>query len=337
MSHPTKAANSPTTKGFIANFRLITGQPSAEFCCPLCLNQVSSSDISRDEFPPKSIGGTNWVPTCRDCNSSVGSATESHLKMMEGYARIWSETGRHPITYRIGNTTHRALVDMSANPQVVTPRHESSDDPTVELVEQAIIANRMAGRRDDDIGTLSSDVEFAFQTNALEISYLKAAYLAVFNTLGYRGIRSPAYDGIRDRILGRANDIPISVRLSERDPNVESKGIYLNVVCEPDRLQSLLVYMYGFNSHAVRGNEIRLADVSVILPLATDIRLVKYRAAIQAMPRERTLIVPFDMDTRIRSAWYLEFDCGNGRILQLTPTRAFAMASGESKPIETSP
>lgn len=75
--------------------------------CPICL---TPGEGTKEDVPPKSIGGKVLTNTCKDCNSKLGSRVDSHLGMwMHDEVETWvtiegvrgrRRAGRHAIRKR---------------------------------------------------------------------------------------------------------------------------------------------------------------------------------------------------------------------------------------------
>ena len=56
--------------------------PDGDFICPICLKSFSETeycDLTEEDVPQASLGGTRVTLTCRNCNSTCGSHIDVHL------------------------------------------------------------------------------------------------------------------------------------------------------------------------------------------------------------------------------------------------------------------
>jgi hypothetical protein len=175
-----------------------------------------------------------------------------------------------------------------------------------------------------DSVSIEKDPRYSFDLPTLQTAYLKSAFLALFHMLGYRAVLSPALDSIRSRILANNESVPVYVGFSPR-PRAAERLVQLAVVVEPERAQSIIAKFIGFDTVGFRDGTVEPVDVSVVLPLPTDLGLNKYRLAIGEIPHpEGVVAVELDATIRYASIPLLTYD--HGKELQLTPSRTYCVA-----------
>lgn len=185
-------------------------RPHFIYLCPLCLNEYilykddvwsCSTEFTLDHFPPKNIGGTNTILTCKNCNNSAGSSYEPVMEEWLGMLNF---------NKRIPNTELKTTAKLSDKKGWY---HASLGlDETGNLLHDfnAVQLKKFGldkwGKEDDTMDITLKDPDKKKMTKAL----LKTAYLYCFNCWGYEFTYSPAGELIR-KVLKDEVEYPISI------------------------------------------------------------------------------------------------------------------------------
>jgi len=195
--------------------RLAIEHPGEKFyVCPICVRPITefgleAGFLSREDVPPKSLGGRPMVLTCHECNSQGGHGADVHAHREEkhfnllsggvvrGKARLVTESGSIPI-------------DLSAGGGGLLMFGVSGAAPP-----------SARGLIDQDFGSMKrgeAAVKFTIQLDDYSkprsaASWLRSAYLTLFAAFGYKFILRPELNLIRERILKPESDAPETFRV----------------------------------------------------------------------------------------------------------------------------
>ena len=195
------------------------------YVCPLCLCVVTEEmlptrPLTREDVPPKSVGGRRIVLTCKPCNDRAGHEIDWHARReldfmnfvtrgdAEMRAHLRTASGRVPIQMKVSGSGIQAFFVPKA-------ARQSETDAVLADFGRATLPN---GWQDFEI-----NLEFAaFSRPRAATSWLRSAYLAFFAALGYRFIVRPELDIVRDRIKNPESNTLQTFRVIQH-----------NAVCEP--------------------------------------------------------------------------------------------------------
>ena len=66
------------------------------YACPLCqtfftIDELDTKNLTKEQVPPRSIGGREMVLTCRQCNNRAGATFDAHMERAEAFRRFGSD------------------------------------------------------------------------------------------------------------------------------------------------------------------------------------------------------------------------------------------------------
>lgn len=196
---------------FATSLYVVT-QEADIYACPLCLTRVDLTKIESltwDHYPPQSIGGRDrdTVLICEECRKRwdridaqvnvVKKHHEFHRQFPDATpARIrYSDvSGRPGPKIRVALSPHEEGIRTVARPGSNSPQLINH----INQIEQELKAS---GRLINQPVVLETDQDLSFDQRVVERAFLKAAYLAAFNCLGYPYILSPALALVRQQML----------------------------------------------------------------------------------------------------------------------------------------
>jgi hypothetical protein len=252
----TNVANKIMRKGFDQGYEAFTRTfpqiaEKLEFrpfyVCPLCLvagseNALEQGWLTREDVPPRSVGGRKIVLTCKPCNDRAGHEIDCHARhesnimsfltreKAEMRAHLRSASGRVPIQLKVSDSGIQAVVVPKA------VRKTESDAVNADFGRAAL----SGGWQD-----FTFNVEFAaFSQPRAATSWLRTAYLAFFATLGYRFIFRRELDVVRARIKNPESKEPSIFRLMQHKAAPEPTLICVE---RPEVFRSYLM-LYGRNA-----------------------------------------------------------------------------------------
>lgn len=215
------------------------------YACPCCLNlfgrealQGPDSILTKEDVPPKAVGGRPVLLTCKGCNNPAGALWDfdaaQHKKVLDSLAGA----GQRPLAMelRVGDNLLRGNFSY-VNGMPFFEYVESRNDP-------ATVAN---------LGTevealIEADTPFDFQLApgfAVDVhdaawSWIRAAYLAVFAVAGYRYALLPEIRQMREAIATPSSGNP-APNLVLQVPNGFPAPPSMFRVLSPPQLQSLMI------------------------------------------------------------------------------------------------
>lgn len=250
---------------FKRSFPLIARQVPAErfYVCPICLHAFSEEALalrvlSREDVPPKSMGGRKLVLTCRRCNSEGGHEADSHARRE---ADLYDFATGDLREIKAGLTTASGSVPIRLSASGGGILMFGVPAATAPTTHAHVMGDFEDATRDGKWEGFSLKLAFpAFSPERARASWLRSAYLAFFAALGYRFIFRPELDMVRARIRDPRLDEPRTFRILRP----ESSAPALIRVEQPDVFRSYamfyrrnVVFLPRYNDHGLYG---RLAE-----------------------------------------------------------------------------
>ena len=220
------------------------------YVCPLCfrlfpVDAISDSydnPLTLEHVPPGILRGEERLLTCRQCNNTSGSKLESQLKQklhdqefVDGIPnsgidvrfRIDNKINLAATLYHSGQNTFKIIYDPS--PKRSHPEHVES---WREVRAKVKATGKMPG--------FTLEVWDRYQPRRSEIAWLRIAYLLAFCKFGYQFLFLPNLGRIRHQIMEPTEQVLPALGASSKTV-FPDEALGINVICEPEELQSLLV------------------------------------------------------------------------------------------------
>lgn len=282
---------------FSESLKVATGREGL-YLCPICLREFTRDLASRldwDHYPPVSIGGTRAVLVCKICNHTAGAGIEAHLPIFSA-RRAFDQAypGAFPMVYKHHGTSVRVAVKVTGpvGPIEIYGRQEVPQKPAIERWTQTLEEAHLRGSWEGMQFQMDSDRAPAYNPRYVQVSLLKAGYLALFYCLGYPYILSPALDKVREQIQDPTRDI-VTGFLMNRPVVRDRRTIIYHYVHTPAELRSFLVMFQGFNLPI---------DWAVYLPTPQDLDQRIYNAVRVLRGKQGYLeTLVFDCSTEVRN------------------------------------
>lgn len=223
------------------------------FICPICLkvidlNEVSENElnniVSLEDVPPKSMGGTPILITCKSCNNTCGHNMDvfllNELKYREDIKSFGNKGKRAKLTS--GEYDVNAIVKLKEDKTLVLEVKKENDPKKIKSYFETI-QSECDWKLNAHI--ILSDVKR--NQAAANIALLKSAYLLAFQKLGYRYILTTKLDVVRNQIQNPEESlIPKFIVGDERYIKEEYEdGVYRAYYNETEIL--LVIFSYRFN------------------------------------------------------------------------------------------
>lgn len=200
---------------FSESLQAVTGEVGY-YACPLCLARFPLQEaeaLTRDHYPPQSIGGrdSDTVLVCEVCRERWAQ-TDAHidrLKRRDEFDREYP--GMLPIVASMPNARtikglrHRAALLIDKDGLEIHARPEANP-PEANRRLTELLAGEPRNLNGIQL-RIDKEARYRFDYRAVERSFLKAAYLAAFSTLGYPYILSTQVTPIREQMLRPDADI----------------------------------------------------------------------------------------------------------------------------------
>ncbi len=242
---------------FSRSLNVVTGE-SGLYRCPLCLTAFDVEDadsLTWDHYPPQSIGGRNRdaVLVCEDCHGRWDrtDAELARLVRREEFDRQYP--AMEPVILRISDDPyarglrHREAIKIDEGSILLLGRPEhNAKEATQRLIE---FLNQVAsdGKWDGLKITVRTDPGLTYSGRRVERSFLKAAFLAAFDCLGYPYILSQALEPVREQM--RQPEITRlahhTLTFSPQSPGFD-REVLLAYVHTPESLTGLAVFFLGY-------------------------------------------------------------------------------------------
>lgn len=264
---------------FSENLRLVIergGLPieydSPIYICPLCKgifyldDTFSNNDgslLTVEHVPPKSVGYSCEILTCKMCNNDHGAILDSHFKREVSLKSIFAITPNRSLTSEFVideriptrgnlNIDEEGEISFFFDGKRTNPKYEK------EIIKRVQDPRKM------------KKLKMKFKTynkKLASLSLIRAGYLILFNRFGYGFLFTKGAEKIR-QIINNQNtkdEFPIVI------PNeISDDLIGINVIIEPKELSS---YLVGINVQD--GNY--SFNYGIIIPGAHDLDMDVYR------------------------------------------------------------
>lgn len=214
--------------------------------CPLCMTAYDApTAFTFEHAPPKSVRGSRLVLTCDTCNKWSGRHLDPHVAVAESFAAFAREEASQFVRFGMdgveGKITVRAIVK---NGNWSLTEDQKRSNPRI----AEAIRNRMEdlAARGETPPPFNISWDLRHQPLAERIAWLRAGFLVVYASLGYRYALHPALNGIREQIRSpQALTLPdLGVLLLRGGGSYADRARRAMVfVSEPVELRSILVRM----------------------------------------------------------------------------------------------
>lgn len=197
--------------------------PEGEYLCPVCLspfNENELSNLTEEDVPQASLGGSRITLTCRNCNSNCGALIDVHL--LESLKFIEQQEF-------LPNTDRK--VSLMSDSQKLNAKLEVSKYRDLKLV---VSTKRNSPKVWDDFrenklvpGAIVDvqDAPLKHQQERIEAAIIKNAYLLLFAKTGFTILSHSYYDSFRNLLLDPDN-FQLPVRLWTQQNIICSDGIF---------------------------------------------------------------------------------------------------------------
>ena len=207
------------------------------FICPTCMNVINveeTENITLEDVPPESVGGTPILVTCAKCNNDFGGGKLDCYLHNELYVY---HLIKHP-----ENKTFKAVFTLNGIRIKGGVRLDKSSGQlkwhfTIDANDRANYSNFRAELENNWDGcNLQVDFDITSTKRMDEysnISILRSAYLMAFVKMGYMYILPEHLDKVREQIQNRDKDILGSSYLVGRGIDMmpeEIEGVYYGFV-----------------------------------------------------------------------------------------------------------
>lgn len=179
------------------------------YICPICkeqfpeaaLDQICANPLTLEDAPPKSLGGTASVLTCRRCNNSCGLHIDHHLSSrmqeMDNHAFLPGVEFDAKFLLNGKKVQGTIRVDDARNMTVI---HENKTNNPADLSEFIGGAKKGVKLNIEFLDTKANPLK-------LQLALLKSGFLMTFAKYGYSFILSEPYDRIREQLLQPGKEI----------------------------------------------------------------------------------------------------------------------------------
>ena len=200
-------------RAFAATLKLDAPATDApRYVCPLCIKEAADGRLTMTMFrrvavevkaltaehvPPEGFAGRELVLTCGPCNHTAGARLDAEARKREMPGEVLTGRAHRPAAVRLTAGGHTIPALMSSEGRTFTlkmPKHFKR--PLVTDGFLAAIHHDNEGNRDIHVN-FSGD---AFRERHANLSFLRAAYLALFAVAGYRYIFRPELAIVRRQI-----------------------------------------------------------------------------------------------------------------------------------------
>lgn len=227
------------------------------YLCPICLrphNDLNTDDpLTLEDAPPKSLGGTANILTCKSCNNTAGHKIDFHLteRLREIDSAKFIPGTETIVKVNINGETFQGKITVAEDGTMTMFHSNKNNHP--EKLEQTM--QQLKGGNIVDMNFLKSRVI----PENLEYALLKTGYIMTFEKFGYSLILDNCFDIVREQLKKPEERIyPDNFWFSPPYPKT-MQGVYF--IC--DKELECLVAMFNLDT----GNTERMFGTLLPLPI----------------------------------------------------------------------
>jgi hypothetical protein len=217
------------------------------YLCPICQTKYTSIDgdnpLTLEDAPPKSLGGSANVLTCKSCNNSAGHNIDFHLaeRLMEIDGATFLPGTETKVKVSVEGEIFNATIRVDGE-GIMSMHHSNKNNHPKKLEE------KMIGLRNGDIVDLNFLKTRVIPDN-LEYALLKSAYILAFQKHGSSIIFDPCFDIARAQLLNPFERIyPENFWIIPPYPK-DMEGVYF--ICD-EGLESIFVLFNLYTGKSMR-------------------------------------------------------------------------------------
>jgi hypothetical protein len=212
----------------------------------LCLKYIfrigaldaKNPDLTREDAPPKSLGGKPLALTCRWCNHGSGRNFDAEPGKQERLRQFIAGEGDQAMrgSFTIGNATNHGDIHFAGTTGIFLVGVPETNNPAdVERFEKAMNAAASGGSE----FSLKIRTKDRFSSERARVSWVRSAYLVAFAAFGWRYILQTSLNPLRAQFQDPTNiTLP---EMSLYDPDADPSRRELMVVEKPVSCQSVVV------------------------------------------------------------------------------------------------
>lgn len=265
------------------------------YVCPLCLtifiDPEEENPLTLEDAPPKSLGGTANILTCKSCNNTCGHEIDFHLteRLKEIDSKQFKPGTETKVRIKIENETFQGILKVEENGELHIIHSKKNNHP-VKLDQEM---QKLAGGEIVDLNFIKSRVI----PERLEYALLKTGYLLAFQKFGYSLMLDHCYDIVRDQLLNPEERIyPSGFWLKAPYPK-EMCGVYFVL----DKGLECLISIFELKTDRTSGIYVTILplpvqDINTVIP---KIHEKEGEFTLQLYPPPNDLTEDYLLDTEV--------------------------------------
>lgn len=191
-----KKANSRTAwfeRGVTAIQQIASTNMAGAYICPLCIrafDRKALALLTKEDAPPRALGGRPIALTCKECNNAAGTNLDSQMVAELNFEKGWA---RRPLTSRLEVGDVSANVELSVEQPEIRVSHfgRHNSPATSEALRSAL--DSIYGQ------DLRLHIRLGHDARLAQVGWLRSAYVVAFAALGYSYILQPSLDVVRQQ------------------------------------------------------------------------------------------------------------------------------------------
>lgn len=259
------------------------------YLCPICLKQhktISEDDpLTLEDAPPKSLGGSANVLTCKSCNNTAGYKIDAHLveRLRELDSASFTPGTETKVQIKVNGETLQGIIQVLADGTLQITHSKKNNHPG--KLKKAM--DRVSAGMKIDLNFFKSRVI----PENLEYALLKTGYLLAFQTFGYSLILNKCFNTIREQLRNPEKRIyPHGFWLNPPYPKSLS-GVYFVM----DKGIESLLALFNLDT----GNTQRMFGVLLPLPIRSiDEVIVEINKRFDQNGAQELALYPKENETR---------------------------------------
>ncbi len=224
---------------YAADLERFAPKYGGHFACPLCCRVFKKAEklreiVAEEHAVPSQLGGRVVTLTCRGCNSHGGATLDAHL-----IQRVRIEANKLPMRtrFKIGTAAFGAEMYAQRDPGTpikITVIEKQSDPLQVKEVQRLL---------EEGQATINLNVKFDYNENRSVVALVRAAYLLMFRTFGYRYVLDASAAVVRKQLENPVQRTAVLDGIMWRITDAVPAGSTVSILQAPPSTRSFFVIM----------------------------------------------------------------------------------------------
>jgi len=178
------------------------------YFCPICGNgyseesALSGEQLTLEDVPPRNMGGSGLLLTCRDCNSAAGYKVDYHIKNhseLQNFCQIFTgQSNSHDTSAYLEFNGESFPISIQKTDKATALRLKANDPRKVDRLKHYL--NELSATGSWDGKEFKVNKTIKLNHRLLKVALLRAGFLLITAMLGYRYAFDQRLSIVREQI-----------------------------------------------------------------------------------------------------------------------------------------